>query len=129
MDKYAAELKELQEFMMSADAHADPNFGAKMRRMAELTEIKSTYDQIAQAEQGLAEAKELADDPELGALAKDDIANLTAKIADLNAKLEELTIPRDPDDDKPAILEIRAGAGGDEASLCRRALSYVFEIC
>jgi peptide chain release factor 1 len=117
MDKYAAELKELQDFMMSADAHADPNFGAKMRRMAELTEIKSTYDQIAQAEQGLAEAKELADDPELGALAKDDIANLTAKIAELNAKLEELIIPRDPDDDKPAILEIRAGAGGDEASL------------
>ena len=117
MDKYAAELQELQDFMMSPDAHASPDFGAKMRRMAELTEIKSTYDQIAQAEQGLAEAKELADDPELGALAKDDIANLTAKIAELNAKLEELTIPRDPDDDKPAILEIRAGAGGDEASL------------
>ena len=117
MDKYAAELQELQDFMMSPDAHASPDFGAKMRRMAELTEIKSVYDQLAQAEQNLAESKALVDDPDLGALAKDDIVTLTAKIEELKAKLEELTIPRDPDDDKPAILEIRAGAGGDEASL------------
>ena len=59
----------------------------------------------------------MSNDPELGEMARDDIAHLKSEIPELKAKLEELLIPRDPEDDKPAIFEIRAGAGGDEASL------------
>ena len=50
-------------------------------------------------------------------MAKLDIEENQAKIEALTASLEEKLIPRDPDDDKPVIMEIRAGAGGDEASL------------
>ena len=50
-------------------------------------------------------------------MAKEDSEKLKIEIKDAEEKLEELLIPRDPEDDKPAIFEIRAGAGGDEASL------------
>ena len=59
----------------------------------------------------------MVDDPELGELARADIDELTQKIQAKAAELEEILLPHDPADDKPAIMEIRAGAGGDEASL------------
>ena len=68
-------------------------------------------------EKALQEAHELANDPELGELAREDVENLTKKLETEKAEMEEKLIPRDPLDDRPAIFEIRAGAGGDEASL------------
>jgi peptide chain release factor 1 len=50
-------------------------------------------------------------------MAKDDAENIKKLLKEANERLEELLVPHDPEDDKPAILEIRAGAGGDEASL------------
>ena len=59
----------------------------------------------------------MLNDAELGEMAKNDIEVAKGKIAENTATLEEMLIPRDPNDDKPVIMEIRAGAGGDEASL------------
>jgi peptide chain release factor 1 len=58
-----------------------------------------------------------ADDAELASMARADVLRLQAAIADAEARLKPILVPRDPIDDRPAIIEIRAGTGGDEAAL------------
>ncbi len=115
--KFMHEKAEIEAFLAKPEAYADAKFAEKSRRLAEINTILDLKREIDQSEQALTEAKELAEDPELGELARADIDTLTAKIAEKQAELEEILLPHDPADDKPAIMEIRAGAGGDEASL------------
>lgn len=115
--KFEDELKSIEDFLATPEAYSHPDFAAKSKRASILREIISVSTSISQHEAALEEAKDLVTDPELGEIAKEDIANLERLIPEEKAKLEELLIPRDPEDDKPAIIEIRAGAGGDEASL------------
>lgn len=117
MIKFEEELKSIEDFLAAPDAYSHPDFAGKSKRASILREILSLDADIKQSEKALDEAKELINDPELGEIAKEDITSLEAKISEDKAKLEELLIPRNPEDDKPAIIEIRAGAGGDEASL------------
>lgn len=111
------EKAEVEAFLAKPDAYADPEFALKSKRGAELAQIFELKAQIEADEKALAEAKELANDPELGELAREDVESLTKKLEEEKAEMEEKMIPRDPLDDRPAIMEIRAGAGGDEASL------------
>ncbi len=117
LQKIKEELQEIETFLATPDAYSHPDFAAKAKRAAVLREIIDTANKIEKNKSALAEAELLVSDPELGDIAREDIANLKSAIPALEAKLEELLIPRDPEDDKPAIIEIRAGAGGDEASL------------
>lgn len=117
LTKLHTELDELEAFLARPDAFSDPDFASKGRRAAEIRAILDTDTELTTARTNLEEAKELANDPELGELARADVEQLTAKISELEEKLEEMLLPHDPADDKPAIIEIRAGAGGDEASL------------
>lgn len=116
-ENLALEKTEIEQFLAMPDAFSDPNFATKSRRLAEIEKILALKSSIDQHEALLAEAHELANDPELGSLATTDIEIYTAKLAEETATLEELLLPHDPADDKPVIMEIRAGAGGDEASL------------
>ena len=127
LSKVKAEKNEIEEFLAKPDAYADPNYPIKAKRAAILQEIINLDQEIAKSEENLKEAKELANDPELGEIARNDIETLTTKITEDRAKLEELLIPRDPTDDKPAIFEIRAGAGGDEASLFAGELHRLYQ--
>ncbi len=115
--KFEQEKAEIEDFLAQLEAYAAPDFAEKSRRLAEINAILTLAHDIERAERNLAEAKKLQDDPDLGELARGDIENLTKKVADLKDELEEKLMPHDPADDKPAIMEIRAGAGGDEASL------------
>jgi peptide chain release factor 1 len=99
---------------------ADP---AKLRTLgrehARLQPVVLAADALARSELALAEARELAEsgDDELIALAADDLRTLPDVVARLREELAELLVPRDPHDERDAILEIRAGTGGDEAGL------------
>lgn len=115
--KFAAEKAEIEEFLAQPDAYARPDFAEKSRRLAEIGEILDLVKRIEQTKRNLEEATELIHDPELGEMAQEDVRVLGLKVDELNAELEERLLPHDPADDKPAIMEIRAGAGGDEASL------------
>lgn len=117
LQKLKDEKAEITEFLSAADAYSKPDFAAKSRRLAELNEILDVAATVESTKQKIKEAEELTSDPELGELARADLEELSQKLPELEAKLEELLIPRDPMDDKPVIIEIRAGAGGDEASL------------
>lgn len=115
--KFEQEKQEIEGFLAQPEAFVAPDFAEKSRRLAELNEILDLVKRIEQAKRNLEEATELINDPELGEMAREDVRNSGLKIDKLNAALEEKLLPRDPADDKPAIMEIRAGAGGDEASL------------
>jgi len=117
ISKLKDELTEIETFLASPDAFSSSDFATKAKRASLLREIIELDTKINTAKSNLEEAEALATDPELGEIAKEDIKSLKAAIEEDSAKLEELLIPRDPEDDKPAIFEIRAGAGGDEASL------------
>jgi len=85
-----------------------------------LEEIVEQYRTYKQQLQELADAKQMLDeetDPELSAMAKEEVTSLTASTEALNQKLIVLLLPKDPRDEKNVIVEIRAGAGGDEAGL------------
>ena len=117
LEKFKAELDEIESFLATPDAYSSPDFAAKAKRANLLREIINLATEIEKDEKDLAEAEALASDPELGEIAKEDVERLKSEIPNKKTQLEELLIPRDPEDDKPAIFEIRAGAGGDEASL------------
>lgn len=117
LKKFEEELGEIEDFLAKPDAYAAKDFAAKSKRAGVLREILELNKKIVQFSENLTEAESLVNDAELGELAREDVARLKTEIAEAEAQLEELLIPRDPEDDKPAIMEIRAGAGGDEASL------------
>ncbi len=90
------------------------------KERSSLSEIVELYRAYKQQVQQLAEAKQMLDeesDPELNAMAKEEVTNLTTSSEALKEKLIFLLLPKDPRDDKNVIVEIRAGTGGDEAGL------------
>ena len=115
--KIEKENEEILAFLSRPEAYADPDFASKSKKLAENKALVELFDKIAEKKRALEEAKELVNDAELGELAKSDVEELSAEIPKLEAELEEKLLPKDPNDEKNAILEIRAGAGGDEASL------------
>src|ERR687897_475506 len=109
-----------------ARALADPGVGKEPEKLrslgrehTRLAPVVRLADSLARLERELEQARELASesDPELVALAKSDLARLPSEISGITAELHELLLPRDPHDDRDAIMEIRAGTGGDEAAL------------
>jgi len=89
------------------------------KALREIEEPVEKYRALKQAQQGLADAKAMLDeqDPDLRAMAAEEIAGLEPRAVELEEQLRILLLPRDPNDDKNVILELRAGTGGDEASL------------
>ena len=113
------ELALLTEQLSAPAAFSDPKIGEKNRRRAELEVILATIEQKVLYEKQLRESNEILreNDSELSELAKLEIPELEQKLLKVEDKLTELLTPKDPNDHKNAVIEIRAGAGGDEASL------------
>ena len=127
LDEYKQELEEIERFLAEPSAYSDPDFPTKNKRANTLREIITLSQKITQLQSNLEEAESLINDPDLGDIAKDDISHIKTELDSTTAKLEELLIPHDPEDDKPAIIEIRAGAGGDEASLFAAELYRLYQ--
>lgn len=113
--------EELNTLMASADVMADPARLTELaREQADLEELVGVYRAYRAAEGELADARLMAEteaDPELVELAQAETARLEAEQEARLAQLRRLLLPKDPNDDKNVIVEIRAGAGGDEAGL------------
>ena len=127
LQKFEAELAELEQFLSTPDAYSHAEFATRSKRAAKLREMLDLQQKITQMQNSLAEAEALVGDPELGELAREDAKNLKQQIAVAESQLEEMLIPRDPADDKPAIFEIRPAAGGDEASLFAAELYRLYQ--
>lgn len=118
INELSAEKAELANFLASPTAYSDPEYSSKNKRFTELEGIiaKATLRQTLESQ--LKEARELAGgNDELAELAKMEISETEEKLATLEEELFISLAPRDPNDEKNVIMEIRAGAGGDEASL------------
>jgi peptide chain release factor 1 len=89
------------------------------RRQAELQFVVTKITQLKKVEEDLKNAEELlvSEDREMAQLAVSEMEKLKPEIVKLNSEIEEALLPKDPNDDKNCIVEIRAGAGGDEATL------------
>lgn len=90
--------------------------GRELRHLSPLVEMSSTLEKY---DQELAQVRELAlsDDPEMAAEARDEQSRLESSIDELEQRIKPALIPHDPLDDRPAIVEIRGGTGGDEAAI------------
>ncbi len=108
--------QELADPSTAKDSARLTSLGREHARLAPITRLAP---RLGQLEDELRQARELADDadPELVALVRADLNRLPGEIASLRSELKELLMPRDPLEDRDAILEIRAGTGGDEAAL------------
>ena len=121
LNSYKKELEELQKTLSDPSIINDTNrYKALRRRYKELEEISSEWDNYQKLEKQLADTNSLLQtesDPELEALAKEELEELKNKFQTSEEKIRELLIPQDPNDHKNAIVEIRAGTGGEEAAL------------
>lgn len=117
---------------------ADPDVCANTKELmriskarADLEPIVDVYELWISSTHDLEEARELfadaSDDPELRDMVRDEMATLETTIEELEEKLKILLLPKDPNDDKNCMLEIRAGTGGDEASIWAGDLVRVYQ--
>ena len=118
IDELTAEKQSLSDFLAQPDAYSDPDFTKKNKRFTELENIIAKATERETTEKQLLEAKELAGgSDELAELAKLEIPEDEAKLAAIEEELFVMLAPKDPNDDKNIIMEIRGAAGGDEAAL------------
>jgi peptide chain release factor 1 len=110
--------EELGAMLCDPEVVADKkSFLSHSREHADLSPVSETFGRFVSVQKQLDEAKELLLDPDMKELAESDIPELKAQVERLEDDLQRLLIPKDPNDSKNVILEIRAGAGGEEAAL------------
>ncbi len=118
LTELTTEKNDLDAFLARPNAYSDPDFSKKNKRLIELHNLLDKATLRDTLETQLTEAKELAQgNDELAELAKAEIADTETQLEALEEELFVMLAPKDPNDDKNVIVEIRAGAGGDEASL------------
>ena len=118
LDDLIAERQILADFLAQPTAYSDPEFTTKNKRFSELETLIAKAKERQQLTKNLEEARQLATGgDEIAELAKAEITETEARLAELEEELFILLTPKDPNDEKNIIIEIRAGAGGDEASL------------
>lgn len=122
-------LVELDNTLADGSVAADmKRYRALTREQAEVSSLVERYRRYQQREADLAAARELLDsgDAEMIAMAREEITSAEADIAELDQALQLALIPKDPDDERPAFLEIRAGTGGDESALFAGDLARMY---
>lgn len=125
-----------RRFAELSEAIEDPSLftdskraGDVMREHRRVKESLDLWDELTRLREQLADNEEVArgEDEELAELAREEIPELEARIPELEEKLQYALLPSDPDEDRDAIVEIRAGAGGDEASLFAADLLRMYQ--
>src|SRR4051812_6707386 len=121
LDQIEARYEELTQALASPEITGDSaRYQKTAKAHSEISEIVEKYREYKDLVKGIAESKAvLADekDPEMRAYAQEELAKLEPRVGTIEEELKFLLLPKDPNDEKNVILEIRAGTGGDEATL------------
>ena len=118
LDQLAERLDEVGHLLMQEGATNDMDSYRKLNREhAELDPLVALYKNYQQTQADIDEAQEMLNDPEMKAFAQDEIESAKANMLTLEADLQKMLLPKDPNDERNILLEIRAGTGGDEAAL------------
>lgn len=112
-----AELESIEAQLADPKIYASPDSGKLVNRQRELTDKLNLFERVQKTEEDLATATEMQNDPEMKDFANEEVAKLTNQLQELENEVKVALIPTDPNDVKNAIIEIRAGAGGDESSI------------
>ena len=114
LEKYNSLTEELSKPEVLSDVKKMTSLS---KEQASLTDIIEKYKEYKKVVSDINDAKEMLDDKEMAAFAKEEISRLETKKENWEKELEVLLLPKDPNDDKNTIVEIRGAAGGDEANL------------
>ena len=118
---------EVEARLAAPETYGDPDRVARLNReQRELEPVVTTYRACVRRRQDLQEAESLLSDPDMKELAQEEYAAAKADLAELEEKLKLLLLPRDPNDGKNVIVEIRAGVGGEEAALFAHSLYRMY---
>ncbi len=121
LDDTLMRYEEMMNQLSEPDVANDPeHFKRLMKEQSDLTPIVEAYKEYKQCKQNVEDSLAMLDeesDEEMRELAKEELNESKARIEELEQELKVLLLPKDPNDDKNVIVEIRAGAGGDEAAL------------
>jgi peptide chain release factor 1 len=132
LDKLAAverRFEELEALLRDSAASADARAYARLaKERADLAQVVAGYREWSRLQEQIEEGRALLEDQDEGIreLAKAELPTLRGRSEELEAELKRLLLPRDPNDDRSVILEIRAGTGGDEACLFAAELARMY---
>lgn len=118
-NQYRTELEELQAKLTDPSIFSSPQYPKLARQQARLEKIVTLFDNRKRLQKEQADTEELAreGDSELATMAKDELPDIQQRLETTENELAELLTPKDPNNERDVIMEIRAAAGGDEASL------------
>ena len=118
LDAIEKKYQEIQESLTNPEVYSDMN---KMKELskeaADLEDTVVAYRKYKKVLSGIEDTKEMVKDPEMAEIAREELENLEVEKTTLEQELEKLLIPKDPNDGKNVIVEIRGAAGGDEANI------------
>lgn len=118
LDHLAERLVEINQLLMQEGSTSDmDNYRKLNREYAELTPVVELYHRYRQAQVDIDSAQEMMSDPEMKEFAQEEITNAKNVMDSLDSELQKMLLPKDPNDERNVILEIRAGTGGDESAL------------
>ncbi len=119
--------QDLEARLNASETYADPALVAKLNKeQNELSPVVTAYRSYLKRKQDLTDAQSLMSDPDMKELAQEEYAEAKADIERLEEEMKILLLPRDPNDDKSVIVEIRAGVGGEEAALFAHSLHRMY---
>lgn len=118
LENLSERLQEINALLADADTIANQNkFRTLSQEYAELSPVIECFERYQRALADIKTAEEMMDDPDMRELAEDEFKAAKAMRDELDAELQKLLLPKDPNDDKNIYLEVRAGTGGDEAAI------------
>ena len=118
LERYALRLTELDFLLSREDIMADMTQFLKLsREHAEVSAVASRFARFQQRNADLVAAQAMLDEEDMREMAEEEAASASAELQSLEAELQRMLLPKDPDDARPAFVEIRAGTGGDESAL------------
>ena len=127
LERFTQRLEEINFLLSRQDIMQNmEQFLALSREHSEVTQIAGRYQRYQQVERNMAAAQELLDDADMRDLAQEEISSGESELAELQDELQRLLLPKDPDDARPAFIEIRAGTGGDESALFAGDLARMY---
>ncbi|MCE2689876.1 MAG: peptide chain release factor 1 [Rubrivivax sp.] len=127
LDRLGLRLAELDASLADNAVASDiKRFRALSKEQADVAEVVGLYRRYLQREEDLDVAQGLFEEPDMAEMAREEISQAEADMAQLQAELQAALLPRDPDDERPAFLEIRAGTGGDESALFAGDLARMY---
>ncbi len=131
LDRYAARLGELEFLLSREDIMKDmEQFLVLSREHSDVAAVAGRWARYSQREADLGAARDLFEasrsEPDMAAMAQEEIDDATSELGQLDAELQRMLLPKDPDDVRNAFMEIRAGTGGDESALFAGDLSRMY---